>query len=144
MTPPSQAVLSQKLDSLARCIERIESKKPFTTEQLERDFDLQDILSVNLERAVQACADIAAHCISASEEPVPAPATLSESFKTLAILGWISVESAERMMKAAGFRNIVVHEYQKINWAIAFAVAYQHLDDFRQFAREVVARAGLE
>ena len=48
-------ILLRKLDSLARCIRRIESKRPRTIEELNSDIDLQDILSVNLERAVQLC-----------------------------------------------------------------------------------------
>ena len=66
MNTVSNDVLSQKLDSLARCLSRIESKKPFTLEKLNQDFDLQDILAINIERAVQICADISAHCISPS------------------------------------------------------------------------------
>jgi len=74
-------VLIPKLDSLARCINRIESKKPFTLDFLERDLDLQDIISVNLERAVQQCVDIASICIA--EMGVTPPATMSEAFVVL-------------------------------------------------------------
>ena len=37
--------LIPKLDSLARCIMRIESKMPFTLDQLKGDADLQDVIS---------------------------------------------------------------------------------------------------
>ena len=143
MNTVSNDVLSQKLDSLARCLARIESKKPFALEKLLQDFDLQDILAINIERAVQICADISAHCISQSGEPIAAPVTLSEGFRALANLGWITAETGEQMARAAGFRNIAVHEYQRVNWAIAYAVAHQHLDDFRGFARQVAEKAGL-
>ena len=46
-------MLAPKLDALARCLARIESKSPFTLERLRSDADLQDIISVNLERAIQ-------------------------------------------------------------------------------------------
>ena len=45
-------IIFRKLDSPARCIHRIESKRPASVEDLVADIDLQDILSVNLERAV--------------------------------------------------------------------------------------------
>ena len=35
---------------------------------------------------------------------------------------------------AVGFRNLCVHEYDKINWEIAYAIVTRHLDEFRQFA----------
>jgi uncharacterized protein YutE (UPF0331/DUF86 family) len=53
-----------KLESLSRCLARIEEKTPATAEELKADFDRQDIISVNLERAVQACVDVGMHVIS--------------------------------------------------------------------------------
>lgn len=45
-------VLVEKLESLRRCIRRIEDKKPGNVDQLKQDIDLQDILVLNLTRAV--------------------------------------------------------------------------------------------
>ena len=53
-------VVEQKLESLRRCLLRIETKCPADPERLEADFDLQDIVSLNLSRSVQLCVDIAA------------------------------------------------------------------------------------
>jgi hypothetical protein len=41
----------QKLESLRRCVHRIETKCPADPAVLEADFDLQDIVSLNLSRA---------------------------------------------------------------------------------------------
>ena len=46
-----QVILS-KLTSLKRCVDRIQSKTPPTAADLNRDLDLQDIISLNLQRAV--------------------------------------------------------------------------------------------
>jgi hypothetical protein len=35
-------VINRKLDSLARCVRRIETKRPRTPDQLVSDIDLQD------------------------------------------------------------------------------------------------------
>jgi hypothetical protein len=53
-------VINLKLESLRRCVARIHSKMPLTQDDLQTDCDLQDIVSVNLECAVQTCVDIAA------------------------------------------------------------------------------------
>jgi hypothetical protein len=45
-------IVMRKLDTLARCVARIEEKRPETVESLIHDIDVQDILSINLERAV--------------------------------------------------------------------------------------------
>ncbi len=39
------------------------------------------------------------------------------------------------MRKAVGFRNIAIHEYEKINWAIVYSIATERLSDFKVFAK---------
>lgn len=51
-------VIRGKLESLSRCIGRIAEKRPGSAEILMADYDLQDIIAVNLERAVRLCVDI--------------------------------------------------------------------------------------
>ena len=46
-------VLDEKLESLARCVRRVEQKRPPTLAALLADPDAQDILVLNLSRAVQ-------------------------------------------------------------------------------------------
>ena len=51
-------LIEQKLESLRRCLQRIQEKCPSSAEVLTRDIDLQDIVSINLTRAIQLCVDI--------------------------------------------------------------------------------------
>jgi len=41
-------VVEQKLESLRRCVKRIEEKCPFTSKELSQNLDTQDIVSLNL------------------------------------------------------------------------------------------------
>ncbi len=41
------------------------------------------------------------------------------------------------MKKAVGFRNVAVHNYEAIDWAIVHAICHRHLSDFNEFARAV-------
>ena len=66
-----QLILEQKLESLRRCIKRVEEKTPSRVSRLIQDPDIQDILVLNLTRAVQLCVDIGSHVISTSEETTP-------------------------------------------------------------------------
>jgi hypothetical protein len=54
-------VIDQKLESLRRCLARIRSQEPLSPEKLANNFDTQDIVSLNLTRAVQLAVDIGAH-----------------------------------------------------------------------------------
>ena len=129
-------VIEQKLESVRRCLQRIKEKCPPSADILARDLDAQDILSLNLSRAVQLCVDIGAHIVAGKN--VPPPATMGQTFDVLAELGIISEELALRMKNAVGFRNIAVHNYEAINWQIVHAIATRHVGDFTDFARSVL------
>jgi len=51
-------VIEQKLESLRRSLRRVKEKCPENVEALVEDYDAQDILALNLTRAVQICVDI--------------------------------------------------------------------------------------
>lgn len=129
-------LIETKLESLRRCIERIAGKTPSSVDQLVHDPDLQDIIALNLQRAVQLSVDVAAHLIAETE--AIAPSTMTENFEILQKLQIITPPLAERMAKAVGFRNIAVHSYQAINWNVVYQICQHHLDDFRQFTKSVV------
>ena len=134
-------VIEQKIESLRRCVERVRQKCPATADALASDDDAQDILTLNLTRAVQLCVDIGAHLIAGRDNP--APDTMGQTFDVLAELGVISPELAVRMKKAVGFRNIAVHNYEAIDWQIAHAIATRHMSDFAAFATAVVESTGI-
>ena len=121
---------------MVRCLERIEAKVPATVPLLQTDVDLQDILMLNLERLVQLSVDVAALLI-ARKNLRPVPTTMADSFDVLCLAGIIPEALKVRMRKAVGFRNLAVHEYDKINWQIVYLIATKHLEDFKQFARIV-------
>lgn len=128
-------LIEEKLEILRRCIKRIEDKCPDTSKDLAKDADLQDIVSLNLTRAVQICVDIASHIIADTE--AKPPDTMAGAFMTLADIKIITPELAEQMRKAVGFRNIAVHNYQEIDWEIVFSICSDNVADFRAFAKAV-------
>ncbi|MCB1764848.1 MAG: DUF86 domain-containing protein [Candidatus Competibacteraceae bacterium] len=129
-------LIEQKLESLRRCLRRVEEKCPKDVETLVQDYDAQDILTLNLTRAVQLCVDIGAHLVSGTE--FPPPDTMGQTFDILMDAGIIAAELAKRMKKAVGFRNLAIHNYDVINWTIVFAIAHDRLTDFEDFAKAVV------
>lgn len=135
-----RVIIAEKLESLRRCIQRIEDKTPPEIESLAQNPDIQDILVLNLTRAVQLCVDIGSHIISASGETVPA--TMGDVFPALNRIGVIMSGTSESMKKAVGFRNVAVHNYESINWDIVFAICNKSPVDFRQFVNEIEGSLG--
>ena len=130
-------ILSGKLESLRRCISRIEQRRADSADALRQDIDRQDILNLNLTRAVQLCVDMAVHVLSDREQPPPL--TMGEAFDQLAAERLITPNLAKRMRAAVGFRNVAVHRYQAIDWDIVHNITHRGLEDFRQFAASLAS-----
>ncbi len=131
-------IVERKLDSLQRCLARIASRRPPNAGALETDLDTQDVLVLNLSRAVQICVDLATHLLSGLS--LPPPETMGAAFDRLSQAGILDAGLSLRMKKAVGFRNIAVHAYDTIDWKIVFAIATERLQDFEAFARTVASR----
>ncbi len=133
-----ETVVLSKLESLRRCVERVREKTPASANELSEDYDLQDIICINLERAVQLCVDVCAHVVTSLDSP--APDSMSAGFGVLEAHGFLPTELAGRLKKAVGFRNISVHRYQEMDWAIVYSIITERLDDFAGFARHIADR----
>lgn len=129
-------VLQAKAEALQRCLARIRATCPASAEALSRDIDAQDIVSVNLIRAVQLAVDMASHATVA--EGVPPPTTMAESFDRLADAGRIEPDLARRLRSAVGFRNLAVHAYDRMDWAVVHALATTRLGDLEALARALL------
>ncbi len=132
-----ETVILSKLDALSRCIARIRAKTPTSVDALIGDYDCQDIISINLERAIQTCVDIAAHILA--DRNIPAAATMADGFDLLYKQEIIPEELATRLKKAVGFRNISVHTYHAIDWNIVYSIITKRIEDFPEFARHITS-----
>jgi uncharacterized protein YutE (UPF0331/DUF86 family) len=133
-------VIQSKLESLSRCIARIELKTPDDPESLQADPDIQDIIAINLERAVQICVDIALHWIS-KHSRCEAPQTMGNAFRILESEKIISQKLADQLVAAVGFRNLSVHSYDQINWDIVWSIITKDIRVFKDFAREFTSQS---
>jgi uncharacterized protein YutE (UPF0331/DUF86 family) len=130
-----RAVVGRKLEALRHCVQRLRMRRAASVEQLAADADLQDVLVLNLSRAVQLCVDIAAHLLSDTAQPIPR--TMGETFARLADADLIDADLAQRLQRAVGFRDLAVHQYEAIDWAIVQALTGEPLADFDRFALAV-------
>lgn len=133
-----RVIVARKLDSLQRCLRRVEDKRPADLQALLDDVDLQDVLVLNLSRAVQICVDLAVHLLAGTG--AAPPASMGEAFERLAQAGVLDAVLATHMRQAVGFRNIAVHAYDSIDWRVVHVIAGERLRDFRAFAAAVVQR----
>lgn len=128
-------VLDAKLRELSRRLKRIESRRPASAKALAADEDLQDILARNLEVAIQNCIDIALHLCAAQGT---VPPTAAQAFAVLAQAGSIDKGLAQRLQRAVGFRNVLVHEYTELDWKIVMQVLRSGTRDLADFGTAVL------
>ena len=129
-------VIENKIESLRKCLVRVEQRRPASAVDLLNDIDAQDILVLNLSRAVQLCVDIAMHILAEREEAVPS--TMGRTFIELSKSGLIDEPLAEKMCNAVGFRNIAVHNYGDIDWAIVYDISHHKIEDFKKFVEQIL------
>ena len=120
-----------KASSVRRHLKRVVEKRGHDVEKFLKDFDCQDIVSFNLQLAIQNCIDIAAHVIS--EEGLGMPGSFTEMFYLLEENGYLSGELTEKMVRAVGFRNLLVHEYGKIDLKQVYQIASDHIEDLNKY-----------
>ncbi len=103
--------------------------------------DHQDIVCFNLQMAIQNCVDIATHV--ASEQGISVPGSISEIFYFLEENGFVPAHVSERMVKAVGFRNLLVHEYGKLDLKEVFEIAHHHSKDLDEFVLALFDNLGV-
>lgn len=133
--PVDSDVIDAKLRELSRRLRRVEAKRPASVKQLAADEDLQDILTRNLELAIQTCIDIAFHLCGARGV---VPTTAAEAFAQLGKRDLIERSLAQRLQRAVGFRNVLAHEYTEVDWNIVMRVIRTDTRDLAAFGKAVV------
>jgi uncharacterized protein YutE (UPF0331/DUF86 family) len=84
--------------------------------------------------AIEACVDVAQH-ICASEGWGP-PRDNADAVRALGKHGVLPLELANRLGKAVGFRNVLVHEYVEVDDRIVLA-RLENLSDLADFVAAV-------
>ena len=130
-----------KASSVRRHLKRVVEKRGQDVEKFLKDFDCQDIVSFNLQLAIQNCIDIAAHVIS--EEGLGMPGSFTEMFYLLEENGYLSGELTEKMVRAVGFRNLLVHEYGKIDLKQVYQIASDHIEDFNRYLLHIFTKLNI-
>ena len=128
----NQIILNKKI-SIERCIAQIDtyyranSGVPFPL-----DYQKQDAIAMNVQRACELTIDIANHLIKIKKLGLPQDSR--ESFVLLQRAGLISVEQLGLLQGMVGFRNVLVHEYQRLDLEILVEVIERRVRGLLDFA----------
>ena len=92
---------------------------------------------MNLQRACEASIDIANHLIKSKKLGLPQDS--KDSFTLLQRAGLIDEQQMAILQAMVDFRNILVHQYQKLDLDIIVSVIEHRLGDLLDFANAALA-----
>jgi uncharacterized protein YutE (UPF0331/DUF86 family) len=125
-----------KLDELNTVLCELRSVVPASFQEylaVEKRRSCERLLQVSIEAVIDTCA------LLVTGLRLGLPAEADDLFEKLADREVISRPTADLLRRMKGMRNILVHEYGRVDDALVFETIDQRLGDFDAFAREVLA-----
>lgn len=129
---PDDIVLN-KVAVIERCLARIQEEYQGHETELMTNFTRQDSIILNLLRACEAAIDVAMHLVRVNHLGIPQDSR--DAFALLEQAHLIPGELAPRLQTMVGFRNIAVHDYQKLNLDIVQSILSERLTDFEAYCQ---------
>ncbi|MBI2596680.1 DUF86 domain-containing protein [Candidatus Daviesbacteria bacterium] len=125
--------LLEYLDAEIRIIE----KSQVTREELDEkeNIDFTDATKRRMQVAVEIVINLAEHIVAGLN--LGKPEFARELFPMLVKEGIIEKELSEKLQKAVGLRNILVHMYRDVDLNILADCATAGLDDLRELAKAI-------
>jgi uncharacterized protein YutE (UPF0331/DUF86 family) len=131
IAPVDAAILAERIASVQRHLRRVAQRLPPDPVAMRPATDATDVVLLHLWQAVQIVIDVAvSSCVTLG---LGSPATYGDAFRLLAAEGVIETDLAERLVRAAGFRNVLVHAYADLDLARVHTAAVDGPHDLLAF-----------
>lgn len=133
-------LIMTKAASVEKCLNRIAYKSRVDLDTFLDDLDRQEIILFNIQMAIQNCIDIASHIIS--DEGLGIPGSTNDMFYLLEENGYLSRDLTEKMVKAVGFNNLMLHEHEKVEMDQVFTIARKNISDLNDYLKSIFSKIG--
>ena len=129
------SAIENKIASAQKYLKTLDRYKKYSKKEIEEDIDLRGTVERYLYLAVQSAIDLGEAVISYKE--LRKPSSMSEIFDILNEEGIINKMLYGELSKMIGFRNIIAHDYEKINYDILYDVLRNKLRDIEKFLTQI-------
>lgn len=113
MSVLDRAVLAERAMAVQRHLQRVADRLPATAVDLRPATDASDAVVLHLWQATQIVIDLAMSACVATK--LGTPSSYADAFRRLQTAGLIDAGLADRLARAAGFRNVVAHAYDTLD-----------------------------
>lgn len=117
--------ISDKIEEIEKFLEELESSLPTSFEEYKQNYRIRAISERYFEKIVKAIIDLA--FIIVKEKNFKQPEYEKQVFDILADNNTISQKLSKRLQDAKGMRNIIAHEYGKIDDEMVFESITQEI-----------------
>ncbi|TAN44520.1 MAG: DUF86 domain-containing protein [Nitrospirae bacterium] len=135
-------VIENKISSVKKYLKIILRYKKYKKEELERNIDIRGAVERYLYLTVQSAIDLAEAVIA--YKGFRKPNTMSEAFDILNEERMISLKLTDKLVKMVGFRNIITHDYEKIDYQILYNVLQTGRCDIESFLKKIEEKLDLK
>jgi len=129
-------LILRKLSELEDYQSQLEEYKTITVNDYINDWKAQRIIERTLQLMIEICVDICHHLISAKKYRIPT--SYSDTFLVLFEQQILDESLMCRLQQMARFRNILVHNYEKVDPAIVIPLLKNNLNDFTLFRNAIL------
>lgn len=126
-------IIINKCAVIENCLKRIHEEYDGHENALRSNYTKQDSIILNLQRACEAAIDLGMRWIRIRK--LGLPQTSRDVFTLLQDHQLLPKELAEDLQAMVGFRNIAIHDYQKINIEIVHSILSLKLKNFEELIR---------
>ncbi len=124
-------LILRRLALLETYLEQLAPYREIGLAAYQHDWKTQRIVERTLHLAIETCMDVADHIVA--DRRLRVPETGAESFEILAEAQLVPRELGNALAKMVGFRNILVHDYTRLDPAIVVRVLHEDLLDLSRF-----------
>lgn len=131
-----ERVVATKLEQIEQYHGELEAKQEsLSRKQLLTDTTEQRAVERMFENAIQACSDLAQHV--ATHDFNFDGSAAKEAVRVLGREGVIDEETMNTLISAIGFRNVLAHEYGRVDYNEVYESLQSGLEVYDTFSRQV-------
>ena len=130
-------LILRRLANLDTYLEQLALYRAIEVGAYVQDWKTQRVVERTLHLAIETCMDVADHIIA--DRRLRVPETGAASFEILADAALLPKELGTSLGLMVGFRNILVHDYTRLDPAIVIRVLRTDLADVERFRDAVRA-----
>lgn len=127
----------RKLADIERYLGELSQFRGIDAAAYAADWKTQRIVERTLHLAIEASMDVADHLVA--DRRLPIPETAADTFTALADAGVLDADLGRALRRMVSFRNILVHDYARLDPGIVLQVLDSDVMDIDRF-REAALR----